>query len=79
MSNREADLLQRANEAALATRENYVKLQGQMTADIEKYKLELTVLDKEIAAITGQVKTTEKELREYWNAIHAAHDALVGQ
>ncbi len=79
MSNREADLLQKANESALFTREQYTKLQGQLTADLEKYKEEISVLDKEIAGINSQVQTTRKEMLEYWNAIHAAHDALVGQ
>ena len=79
MSNREADLLQRANESALATRENYIKLQGQLTADIEKFKQEIGILDKEIAAINSQYQSTRKEMLDYWNAIHQAHDALVGQ
>ncbi len=79
MSAREADLLQRANESALATRENYNKLQAQLAADIEKYKFELSILDKEVAAISDQVQATRKEMIDYWNAIHAAHDALVGR
>lgn len=79
MSNREADLLQRANASALAVRENYVKLQGQLTSDIEKYKFEMGLLDKEIAGITKQVESTRKEMLDYWNAIHAAHDSLVGK
>lgn len=79
MSNREADLLQRANESALATRENYVKLQSQITADIEKFQQEIGILNKEIAAINSQYQSTRKEMVDYWNAIHQAHDALVGQ
>ena len=79
MSNREADLLQRANESALATRENYIKLQGQITADIEKFQQEIGVLNKEIAAINSQYQSTRKQMVDYWNAIHKAHDALVGQ
>lgn len=79
MSNREAELLQRANESALVVRENYNKLQTQLTADIEKYKVEMGILDKEIVAITQQVQSTSKEMLEYWNAVHAAHDALVGR
>ena len=79
MSNREADLLQRANESALATRENYVKLQGQLSSDLEKYKFEIGVLDKEIAAITRQVQSTRKEMIDFYNAVHAAHDSVVGR
>ncbi|MCC6510095.1 MAG: hypothetical protein IT423_13395 [Pirellulaceae bacterium] len=74
---RESQQLQQANDLGQATKQSYIALQQKLAADRDQYQKEVEVVGNELNAVTTNYQTMRKQMLQYWQAIHAAHDSMV--